>query len=261
MTDSHMPKPRLWVLPWGLYPRRITIYLKEKGILDDFDVVPVKISQNGQEPSPGKPTGSMPILELSPPTTDADGTAKNDGRYIHQSRAILEYLEDIYGPTDSSSTRTRIRDMRGATAEERARVREMMDVLEEGVSFFGVYVHQASKLFEGMEGQSAEAARAAKERMERMFDLLEAMAERCGGGLESWLDRGPWLAGGGEGPTILDCVGLATVQFAREVYRVDLVKGRQKLGRMCEVFETRESSRMEEIPMMVRELAPQLSVR
>lgn len=247
MHHEKHPKPRLWVLPWGLYPRRITIYLKEKGIIDDFDIVPVNITQDGQEPAPGKPVGSMPILEIQPPTLNKDGTAKDDGHYIFQSRAILEFLEDTYGP----DSRPEMRDMRGSTPEDRAKVREMMDVLEEGVSFFGFYVHNASKLFEGMEEQSAEAARKGKERMERMFDLLESMAER----------DGPWLASKETGPTILDCVALATVQFAREVYQVDLVSGRERLRKMCEAFELREGSRMEGFPAMIRDLGPRLSIR
>lgn len=41
MTPSSKRKLRLWVLKWSLYPRRTTIYLKEKGIMNDFDTVPV----------------------------------------------------------------------------------------------------------------------------------------------------------------------------------------------------------------------------
>ena len=81
-ADSNR-KNRLWVLPMELFPRRITIYLEEKGIADKFDVIPVKVGPEGMEVVEGKPNGTLPILETNRPNGD------KLGKYIFQSNAIL----------------------------------------------------------------------------------------------------------------------------------------------------------------------------
>lgn len=240
-TNKTMAKQRLWVLPWGLYPRQVTIYLKEKGIFDKFNVIPVNITTNGMEEAPGKPPGSMPILEVDRPSADG----KDSGHYILQSTAILEYLEDIYGPGPGTA------DMRGATPEERARVRDCMSVLNEAVEFFGAYCHKASKLFETMEEPSVEAAKVLLERTQQMLTLLESIAAK----------EGPWLAGKGGGPTIVDCVAMAFMQFAWYVYKFDVTEGHPRLKTLYDVFSKKESAEMEEVPQFVKDLAPNLSVR
>jgi len=63
-----MPTPsnaKLWVLPWGLFPRRVTIDLKEKGIHNHFDIVPLEVTATGLESCEGKPAGSVPFLEIT----------------------------------------------------------------------------------------------------------------------------------------------------------------------------------------------------
>lgn len=231
---------RLWVLPWGLFPRRVTIYLKEKGIEDRIEVLPVQITHNGMEAAPGKPPGTMPILEIRPSTE----TDRVDGKYIFQSTAILEYLEDVYGPGSG------LPDMRGSTPEDRGKMRECMDVLEEGVSFFSFYVHNSSDLMRGRQDQSAQAAKAGMARMHKMFDLLESMASA----------DGPWLASSGAQPLIVDCVFMATVQFALHVYGVDLCEGRPRLGQVYSRFAGRQSAQMVEVPAQIRDLAQRLTV-
>jgi glutathione S-transferase len=74
----------------------------------------------------------------------------DNGQHIFQSSAILKYLEDKF-PHAS--------DMRGITLEAATRVREPMDLMNEACSFLGTYMHNTSKLMEGLGPQSEEAAR------------------------------------------------------------------------------------------------------
>ena len=53
----------LYVLPWGLYPRRVTICLKEKAISDKLEIIPVEITRDGMSASEGKSPGTVPILD------------------------------------------------------------------------------------------------------------------------------------------------------------------------------------------------------
>ena len=232
---------RLWVLPSGLCPRRVTIYLKEKGILDEFDIIPIEITADGQSYSPGKPPGSLPILEICPPSTDE----ALDGKYIFQSAAILEYLEDVYGPKFGTP------NMRGFSPEDRAKVRDCMNILCEATDFFGFYCHNASKLFATVEEQSPDAAKMAIARVHHMLSLVEKLAD----------PGGPWLAGSSGTPTIADCVAMSTMQFAEAVYGYNLTEGHPRLKQVYDAFAVRESSKMEEVPEFAKQLAPVLSVR
>ncbi|KAK3710989.1 hypothetical protein LTR37_010010 [Vermiconidia calcicola] len=177
MLSRSTTKQRLWVLPWGLFPRRVTIYLKEKGIMDDFEVIPVEITAEGMAQPPWKPAGSMPILEVRQPTAEG----QNDGIFIFQSIPILEYLEDVYAPHSGTP------DMRGTTPEERAKVRDCLSVISEATDTFGLYVHNASKIFDGMEEQDRGAASVALKRTHHLLSLLERVAD----------PNGPWLASAG----------------------------------------------------------------
>ena len=246
-------KPNLYVLGWGLYPRRVTIYLKERGILDRLNIHEVPVLPTGLGDLPGKPKGTVPVLEYEP------------GRYIRQSTAILEYLEDVSDATavDGSNSNEKCRrSLRGKTPEERARVRELLDLINEMCSLLGFYLHNASKAFSGMETQRPEAAGQAFKKVRKLLGDINSMADA----------QGPFLAGGEEAggasggglrrdrPSLADVVLLATVQFARHVYDVDLVGGYERLSRSVEAFEKRESGALDEAPDGFRELARQLNV-
>src|SRR6478752_7223572 len=76
----------LFSLSWGMYPRRVLIYLAEKNLLKSplIKVTEVTVSPNSNSlTAPGKPKGTAPILRLP------------HGKFIKQSIAILEYFEDI----------------------------------------------------------------------------------------------------------------------------------------------------------------------
>ena len=96
---------RLYNFPFGPYPRRVTIYLAEKGITE-FDLVELDAPVGETSWPPASiagltPSGSLPII------VDDDGTV------VTQSLAILEYLEDT----------RRDPDLRGVAPLERARTR------------------------------------------------------------------------------------------------------------------------------------------
>ena len=235
-------KLRLWVLSWGLYPRRVIIYLKEKGILEDFEVIPVNITAQGMESPPGKPEGTMPILEIARPSADG----RKPGQYVFQSIAILQYLEEKYaehGPC-----------MLGATPEERAHSRDLLAVLDEAVAFAGRYVHNASAIFSTMEPQSADGARVCLDRAQQLFSQVEDMASA----------NGPYLVRGYEQrPMILDCVAMATLQFFRVVYGVDFADDKHpKLAKLYAAFSGQESAAWDELPPEpLAQMAKSLSVQ
>ncbi|KAI1465386.1 uncharacterized protein F4812DRAFT_438509 [Daldinia caldariorum] len=56
----------LFVLTWGIYPRRVLIYLHEKGLLNSqhIKIIPATISPTVEMIAPGKPKGTVPILAL-----------------------------------------------------------------------------------------------------------------------------------------------------------------------------------------------------
>jgi glutathione S-transferase len=78
-----VPKMKLYILLWGLYPRRVIICLEEKAISDKFEIIPLKITRDGLSTPEGKPPGTVPILDIG------------NGQHIFHSSAIPEYLEKI----------------------------------------------------------------------------------------------------------------------------------------------------------------------
>lgn len=114
----------LFVLSWGIYPRRVLIYLAERGLLNSLHlkITPVILSGATMTAS-GKPPGTLPILSLG------------NGHFIKQSIAVLEYFEDICDAAkiSNSTDTTRAKlgleggpSMRGDTPDEKARTRQIL---------------------------------------------------------------------------------------------------------------------------------------
>lgn len=100
---------KLYNFGWGPYPRRITIYLAEKGI-PDLDAVEVEFPHQPELWPEGflsrmNPSHSLPVLD-----------AGNGVLIIGQSLAILEYLGERYPEPDTL----------GTTPESRAITRELV---------------------------------------------------------------------------------------------------------------------------------------
>jgi glutathione S-transferase len=93
-------------------PKKLRVYLSEKGLDVPFESVDILSGQNRTPEFLKKnPLGGLPVLEL------------DDGSHLSESLAIMEYFEELH-PTPS---------MLGKTPLERARVREAERICEIGV--------------------------------------------------------------------------------------------------------------------------------
>lgn len=199
----------LYELAWGLYPRRIGIYLAEKNITG---IKRIAFDAMAGWPAPEmahlSPMGTVPILQTE------------DGTLIRSSIAILEYLEERFPSPD----------LLGSTPEQRARTRELVSVLDEAATQFGVWCHKASPLFAGRELQSREAATFAADAYIGRLRMLDKLADET---------DGPFLAG--EHVTIADCIAMATLQFAEGHYGVMLPSDCPRLADWYSMFAKRPS--------------------
>lgn len=214
---------KLYELEWGLYPRRVGIYLAEKGLtgIERIALDPMK----GWPPAELKaisPAGTVPIL------VPADGPA------IRQSVAILEYLEEIHPEPF----------MLGKTAQDRARSRELMGVIDEACTHFSRWCHAASPLFAGRDVQSVDAAAISRGAYLRQLAVLDALAAETGG---------PFLSGAAIG--IADCMAMATLQFAERFYGVPVPEDCPTLREWYAMFQQRPSAAVPDYPAMLHELA------
>jgi len=93
---------RLYSTKMAPYPRRVSIYLAEKGLeIDRVEVDIMAMAHKSPEFLKINPAGKVPVLELS------------NGDYLPESGAIVEYLEELH-PNPP---------MFGDTAEARAQTR------------------------------------------------------------------------------------------------------------------------------------------
>jgi glutathione S-transferase len=214
---------KLYELDWGLYPRRVTIYLAEKGITGTeriaFDAL---AAWPAPEIAKLSPMGTVPILETE------------NGTLIRSSIAILEYLEELH-PSPG---------MLGATPEKRARTREFVAVIDEAAIQLGIWCRKGSPLFAGVEKQSQEAATFAADAYYGRLRLLDVLAKET---------EGPFLAG--SQVTIADCIAMATLQFAENVYGVPVPSGCQTLSDWYADFGSRPSATLPAYPAPMLALA------
>jgi glutathione S-transferase len=124
----------LYAYPWMPFPRRVIIYLREKGIPESLiKVARVTDPQNGNEvvdsSLPARPAGSLPILAI-PSTTSEEGSNADQWVYIQQSMSIIHYLEELcnsgeYGFSSPHGSFV------GRNALSRARIGEILSLAEE----------------------------------------------------------------------------------------------------------------------------------
>ncbi len=213
---------KLYELEWGLYPRRVGIYLAEKGITD---IERIAFDALSAWPAPEmtrlSPMGTVPIL----------GT--ENGTLIRSSVAILEYLEERFPSPD----------LLGATPEARARTRELVSVIDEAAIYFGIWCRQASPLFAGRGQQNREAATMAADVYHVRLRQLDALIGET---------EGPFLAG--QHVTIADCIATATLQFAEHCYGVP-VPNYDRLASWYAYFGKRPSATLPAYPEPVLALA------
>lgn len=177
---------KLYEVSWSIYPRRVGIYLTEKGI-DGIERVEVSPPADASKHIIEGVThaGTVPALDIG------------DGQIIGASVAIMEYLEECF-PTP---------DLIGANAAERAATREFNSVVEEAAIHFRAWVYNACLLFEAHGTQSKEVAKAGMNAFFEKLRLLERMAA----------DRkGEFLLG--DSPRITDCIAYSLLQTSVEMF-------------------------------------------
>lgn len=219
-TDAVM---KLYNFPWGPYPRRLTIYLAEKGI-SDLDLIEVEFPHQPELWPDGfliglNPAHSLPVLDLG------------EGTRIGQSVAILEYLEERYPRPD----------MLGQTPKARAATREMVAILDEATTFFGLWARHGSRLNAERHGTSKDAARIGAESFASKLRVAESKIE------------GPFLGGTMLGTA--DCVAMALLEFADQFYGVAIPADCPKLADWYASFSQRPGARPPDYPREMLDIA------
>jgi glutathione S-transferase len=162
-------------------PRKLRIYMAEKGITIPYQSVDIMSGENRQPEFAAKnPMMGLPVLEM------------DDGSYLSESLAIMEYLEDKH-PNPP---------MIGTTAEERAKTRELERICEIGImNAIGTIFQNTSPFFAGRVKQSADAAENARQRLGQVLGVVDQK-----------IGSNPFVAG--RNPTIADCTLAAAFGFA-----------------------------------------------
>src|SRR5215510_4688301 len=172
---------KLYVFPLAPNPRRLLVYMAEKGIKLPIEEVDIMSGKNRTpEFLKRNPLGGLPVLEL------------DDGSHLTESLAIMEYLEELH-PKPS---------LLGNTPLERARVREAERICEIGVlGNVGTIFQNTHPFFAQRVKQSPDAAANAKNRLNASLKVLDGR-----------LATRKFVAG--DSPTIGDCTLLAALDFA-----------------------------------------------
>jgi len=162
-------------------PKKVRVYLAEKGIQVPIEPVDIVTGQNRTPEFLAKnPLGGLPVLEL------------DDGTILTESLAMIEYFEELHPDPP----------MIGTTPLERANVRRLERMSELGVLSNVAAIFQNTHPFmAGRLKQSAEAADNARGRLAANLKVLDAE-----------IGTKPFVAG--DRPTIADCTLLAALDFA-----------------------------------------------
>jgi glutathione S-transferase len=173
---------KLYDFPYAPNPRKLRVYLAEKGLSIPRETVNLL---QGEQNTPAflakNPTGGLPVLEL------------DDGTCLRESLAIIEYFEELHPEPP----------MIGTTPLERAQVRAIERTADLGL-LGGVarVFHNTLSVLPGRQPNPEIAAIARR-------DL-----ERPAGYFASLLGDGrDFLAG--DRVTIADCTAFAAMEFAR----------------------------------------------
>ena len=200
---------KLYAFPMAPNPRRLLVYMAEKGIKIPIEEVDLMSGKNRTPEFLKKnPLGGLPVLEL------------DDGSHLTESLAIMEYLEELHPKPP----------MIGASPLERVRVRELERIAEIGVlSSVGTVFQNTSPFFAGRMKQSPEAAENGRARLANNLKVLD---DRIG--------KGPFVAG--ERPSIADCTLLAALDFGNFA-GVSLDPAYKNVTRWYAGFKERPSAR------------------
>lgn len=195
----------------GTNPRRVTIYLAEKGIsIPRVDMDLAAGEHRTAEFLAKNPAGKVPVLEL------------DDGTYLPESAAIVEYLEEVFPDPP----------LLGRDAATRGRTRACERVVSTLIDRTGPMLHNSLPFFASRGPQNVEFANALRPLVEQQLAMLEAaMGER------------PFVAG--DNVSVADCSLFALFQTCR--VRLDMPFGEAypKLDAWYERFAQRPSAAYE----------------
>jgi glutathione S-transferase len=199
----------LYQFRMGTNPRRVSIYLAEKGIAVpryELDYA------NGEH-------RSLAYLQINP-SGRAPALVTDDGLTITDSAAIVEYLEELYPE----------RPMIGADRASRARVRSIERLGSELVARFQLWLWNATDKFPAKEpAPSREVAERTCGYVEEMLDVLETSI-----GSHAFLV--------GDAPTIADCTVFPVFQTARERFKLPFGQTHPRLDAWYRRFRARPSA-------------------
>jgi glutathione S-transferase len=194
--------------PIATSPRRVTIYLREKGIdlaREDIDVAagehrqPAFLAKN--------PEGKIPVLEL------------DDGTYLSESAAIIEYLEEVHPEPP----------MIGTDFASRGRTRAADRMVTLLIDRTGLWLHHSHPFFAARGPQDPAVARA-----------MTPVVEQQLGQLDRFMGDSPFLAG--ERVTIADCSLFAIFQNCRGMLGLPYGAGHPNLDAWFARFAVRPSA-------------------
>ena len=204
---------RLFLANMAPYPRRVALYLNEKRIVIDRQEVDLHGMENRSPAFLAKnPAGKVPVLEL------------DNGGYLPESGAIIEYLEELYPAPP----------MIGHTAEERAQVRATDRIASEVFTILSqILMHTSPVALHIHPGfvQLPDVGVALQPMLDQLLDQLE---QRMG-------DQ-EFLAGAT--PTIADCTLFALMEAIYAGFGYELPKRCGRLRAWYDRFRHRPSVTM-----------------
>ncbi|KAH7409799.1 hypothetical protein DE146DRAFT_784945 [Phaeosphaeria sp. MPI-PUGE-AT-0046c] len=230
MSQSPPTRTTIFIWPTGLFPRRIIYLLRAKSILlsdlaaQNIHLVPVQLTPTGLTSHPDyeqRPEGSLPVMRLDYTHPGAEGK-EDETVFVRESMAILEYLDELF------SSRQGHKELKGATALQRARCADILSALSDAVVWGTVSIahsNPAACRWSGLDERdmSAKAAVHADTKVAQLMGKMDGwvrgnMAVAKGGSSMS-------LAGKGAGVTLADVALMAQVEYIREVYGMDCIVG------------------------------------
>lgn len=189
-------------------PRRVSIYLAEKGLqIDRVDVDTAAKAHKAPDFLAMNPAGRVPVLEL------------DDGQTLTESAAIVEYLEELHPDPP----------MIGRDPYERAKVRALERIGGDLITRAQLWLMHSSAYFAGRVVAQPAVAAAAKPMVD---ELLNALEQHIG--------ESPFLAG--DKVTIADCTLFAMFQACRVRMNEPLGADRPRLDAWYGRFALRASA-------------------